>query len=323
MPKVLVVDPATSARDGWHEIYGSSEDALNGNVSRVFLAGVPQTVPTSMCRQPDDWSCGPYSLAECLGQANGEDARRWLLARGLITPEYGTEYSGIVGYLGAQGYSCSYDGRAHDGEMHTNIFQKIINHLQAGYKVILCMHGTSKGCRTNYWTRSGHYICVYGIDDIGPSTTYSFRVEQVKEGDTGKYVMLGQKLLKSRGMYNGALDQSYGPQTKKAVLDYQKYINKHGGHLTEDGILGPATWTNIIGISGNVKTVKQVKAGDKSIDVFLAQQILAGTGYYKGALDKSFGPATEKAVKAFQKDAKIKQDGVCGPESFRIMIGVE
>lgn len=165
MAKVLVVDPANPARDGWHEVYGNSDDALNGNVSRVFLTGVPQSKATTMCRQPDDWSCGPYSLAECLGQANGEDARNWLLARGLITSDYGTEYSGMVGYLNAQGFSCEYDGRAHDGEMTTDIFTKIINHLKKGYKVILCMHGTRKGCRTNYWTYGGHYICVYGIDD--------------------------------------------------------------------------------------------------------------------------------------------------------------
>lgn len=167
MPRVKIVDPATSARDGWHEVYGNSADALNGNVSRVFLAEVPQSVPTTMCRQPDGWSCGPYSLAECLGQSDGEAARQWLLARGLITPEYGTDYAGIVGYLKSCGYGCEYDGRAHDGEMDTEIFQKLINHLQSGKKAILCMHGTSKGCRTNYWTYSGHYICVYGIDGAG------------------------------------------------------------------------------------------------------------------------------------------------------------
>lgn len=164
MPKVLVIDPAYSARDGWHEVYGNSDDALNGNVSRVFLTGVPQFLPTTQCRQPDGWSCGPYALAECLGQKDGEHARNWLLARGLITSEHGTEYEGIVKYLNTEGYSCEYDGRAHDAEMNTDIFNKIINHLKKGYKVILCMHGTRKGCRTDYWTKSGHYILLYGID---------------------------------------------------------------------------------------------------------------------------------------------------------------
>ena len=176
---VLVRDPATAARDGSHPIYGESEDALNGNISRIFLTGVPQSVPTTRCRQPDGWSCGPYSLAECLGQGDGEDARRWLLDRGMITSAYGTEYAGMVGYLNSCGYTCGYDGRAHDAEMGGSAFDAMINHLQSGYKVILCMHGTSKGCRTNYWTRGGHYICLYGIEgsgisvdgDWGPETT--------------------------------------------------------------------------------------------------------------------------------------------------------
>lgn len=177
---VLVRDPATAARDGSHPVYGDSADALNGNISRIFLTGVPQSVPTTRCRQPDGWSCGPYSLAECLGQGDGENARQWLINRGMITSAYGTEYAGIVGYLQACGYSCEYDGRAHDAEMSGFAFDSMIKHLQAGYKVILCMHGTGKGCRTNYWTSGGHYICVYGIEgdsgisvdgDWGPETT--------------------------------------------------------------------------------------------------------------------------------------------------------
>lgn len=171
MPDVLVRDPATAARDGSHPVYGNSDDALNGNISRIFLTGVPQSVPTTKCRQPDDWSCGPYALAECLGQANGEDARNWLLQRGMITSDYGTEYEGIVGYLNACGYSCEYDGRNYDGQMQSPAFEQMIAHLRNGYKVILCMHGTRKGCRTNYWTYGGHYICVYGISGSGSEIT--------------------------------------------------------------------------------------------------------------------------------------------------------
>lgn len=167
MPNVLVRDPATDARDGTHPVYGESEDALNGNISRIFLTGVPQSVPTSFCRQPDGWACGPYSLAECLGQGDGEDARNWLLQRGMITSSDGTEYEGIVGYLNACGYSCEYDGRKYDGQMQSPTFDRMIDHLQQGYKAILCMHGTSKGCRNNWWTKSGHYICVYGIEPSG------------------------------------------------------------------------------------------------------------------------------------------------------------
>ena len=136
--RALIMDPAGGRCDGWHDILGTSEDALNGNVSRVFLTDVPISIPTTDCRQPDDWSCGPYSLAECLGMSDGENARSWLLDRGWIDSEHGTWYDGIVGYISACGYGCEYDYTGHDGEMDSNIFTQIINRLRAGKKVILC-----------------------------------------------------------------------------------------------------------------------------------------------------------------------------------------
>lgn len=160
MAKVLVIDPATTRRDGWHDLIGNSEDALNGNISRVFLTGVPFSVPTTDIRQPDNWSCGPYSLGQCLGQNSGEYAREWLLDRGLIDFDHGTYYSGIVGYINSNGYSCDYDGVNYDGVMNGNIYNKIISHLNNGYKIILCMHHS----KNTYWTESGHYITVYGIE---------------------------------------------------------------------------------------------------------------------------------------------------------------
>lgn len=268
MPKVLIVDPANPARDGLHEVFGDAADALNGNVSRVFLTGVPQSVPTTDCRQPDGWSCGPYSLAECLGQADGEDARSWLLQRGWITYESGTWYEGIVGYLVANGYSCEYDGRAHDAEMSGEIFDKIINHLSSGYKVILCMHGTKKGCRTNYWTKSGHYICVYGIEDQklkvdgywGPTTTTFaqrvFGIEQdgiVSNQPRGMWGRLfphcqeeswqfvtddavgnGSELIRRiQAVIGVKVDGVFGPKSVKA---FQKRLG-----VKQDGNVGPKT----------------------------------------------------------------------------------
>lgn len=209
MPKVLVVDPADPARDGWHEVYGSSADALNGNVSRVFLTGVPMSVPTTKCRQPDDWSCGPYSIAECLGQANGEEARNWMLARGLITSAWGTEYSGVVGYLGAKGYSCSYDGKGHDGQMTGEIFEKIINHLRSGYKVILVMHGVKKGCRNNYWTYGGHYISLYGIEG-GPDVYGEIAVDGKWGPKTTRKAQYVLKSGKADGIVSNQIDAYRG-----------------------------------------------------------------------------------------------------------------
>ena len=274
MPKVKIVDPANAARDGWHEVYGNSVDALAGNVSRVFLTGVPQSVPTSMCRQPDDWSCGPHALAECLGQANGEEARYWLLQRGLITSDYGTVYSGIVGYLGAKGYSCNYDGKAHDGEMSGAGLESIVNHLKAGYKVILCMHHS----RNTYWTRGGHYICAYGI-----------------EGGSDVEDPL-------------AVDGAWGPATTKKA----QYVFKTGcpdGIISNQPAGCKAFWSNCQTSSWEFVPDKQFRAGSALIRA-IQQRIGAKVDGSAGGetcerlqrflgvkVDRDFGP---NSVKAFQ-----------------------
>ena len=131
-----------------------------------------------------------------------------------------------------------------------------------------------------------------------------------------------QKLLCSRGMYDKkSIDGKFGANTEKAVKKYQKWIADHGGGLSIDGICGPATWANILGISGNPKVVKKFKPGDKNMSVFVAQQILTADGYYSGSLDKSCGPATEKAIKAFQKKKKLTQSGVCNKSTWKKLIG--
>jgi murein L,D-transpeptidase YcbB/YkuD len=46
------------------------------------------------------------------------------------------------------------------------------------------------------------------------------------------------------------------------------------------------------------------------------QQALKGAGYYDGAVDGKIGPATRKAVKAFQRDNGLSADGVVGRSTW-------
>lgn len=52
--------------------------------------------------------------------------------------------------------------------------------------------------------------------------------------------------------------------------------------------------------------------GEKSDAVRAMQKALKDQGYYKGSVDGSFGPATQKAVKKFQSSAGLKADGKPG-----------
>lgn len=47
-----------------------------------------------------------------------------------------------------------------------------------------------------------------------------------------------------------------------------------------------------------------------------AQQLLRAKGYYGGIVDGMFGRVTEEAVKLFQKDRRLAQDGVIGPMTW-------
>ena len=58
-----------------------------------------------------------------------------------------------------------------------------------------------------------------------------------------------------------------------------------------------------------------VRRGSKGEDVKLMQTMLYNLGYSLGSygIDGDFGRDTEKALKEFQRDHKLNQDGVCGP----------
>ena len=69
-------------------------------------------------------------------------------------------------------------------------------------------------------------------------------------------------------------------------------------------------------------TVPYLKSGDKSEAVRVMQKVLIFLGFSCGATgaDGSFGPATVKAVKAYQKAVGITQDGICGRDSWKNML---
>lgn len=59
-----------------------------------------------------------------------------------------------------------------------------------------------------------------------------------------------------------------------------------------------------------------LRNGDKNSHVKTMQSSLKALGYYTGKIDGIFGNGTEKAVRAFQKKAGLKQDGIAGPKTL-------
>jgi peptidoglycan hydrolase-like protein with peptidoglycan-binding domain len=54
-------------------------------------------------------------------------------------------------------------------------------------------------------------------------------------------------------------------------------------------------------------------------DVKELQTKLQSLGYDVGPIDGIFGPLTERAVKQFQKDNRLKVDGIVGPQTYDML----
>lgn len=62
-----------------------------------------------------------------------------------------------------------------------------------------------------------------------------------------------------------------------------------------------------------------LKRGDRSPDVKTLQENLNSLGHNCGVADGIFGPATENAVKSFQRSANLTVDGIAGPQTLSKM----
>ena len=73
-----------------------------------------------------------------------------------------------------------------------------------------------------------------------------------------------------------------------------------------------------------VDDLPQLKRGDKGEVVRAAQFLLNGRKCSVGlwGADGDFGPATEAAVKAFQRRNDLEPDGIIGPETWAALLGV-
>jgi len=64
-----------------------------------------------------------------------------------------------------------------------------------------------------------------------------------------------------------------------------------------------------------------LRVGEEGDAVRAVQEALAKQGYDVGTPDGKFGDATRQSVKAFQKKARLKTDGLVGPDTFKAIVG--
>lgn len=164
-----------------------------------------------------------------------------------------------------------------------------------------------------------------GETATGTESTGGWPGTVLRRGSTGSDVEQVQFWLSELAQFNSALpnltvDGNFGAATERAVKIFQQ---EQG--LTADGVVGQATWDALYAawldmqsdLGGTAWPGTVLRRGDTGMEVRLVQfwLRLAADNYTAlsaVSVDGSFGPATEKAVTAFQNLFGLTTDGLVG-----------
>ena len=138
----------------------------------------------------------------------------------------------------------------------------------------------------------------------GPVLAIGARGEDVRRAQT-IFVM-----MKTLGFEQ--IDGVFGPVTRNAVIAFQE-----GEGIAADGIIGDATWKRM---PADPDTPVLRRGSTGSAVSGLQKGLLkfggAGASTDPGPADGNFGPRTEAAVKEYQAQQALPNDGVVGPRTW-------
>jgi peptidoglycan hydrolase-like protein with peptidoglycan-binding domain len=113
------------------------------------------------------------------------------------------------------------------------------------------------------------------------------------------------------------IDGVFGTLTRNAVIEFQE-----GEGLPADGVVGDSTWQRMPA-DPDTPIVKRGSTGNAVVG--LQKGLLkfggAGSPTDAGPVDGDFGPRTEAAVKAYQVQHALVNDGVVGPRTWWVPAG--
>lgn len=173
--------------------------------------------------------------------------------------------------------------------------------------------------------------------------TESYPGEPLRLGDVNSYVEILQGHLNRISNNYPAIPKIYPVNgvfdisTENAVREFQRIFN-----LSPDGVVGPATWYQVISVYNAVRRLAELDAegitlsditrrqpgtlseGARGESVRVLQYFLAILGAYYAALpevtvDGIFGPSTREAVIAFQNFSGLPADGIIGQQTWNAL----
>ena len=168
------------------------------------------------------------------------------------------------------------------------------------------------------WKDKGVGDCELEADHVGIVKEVKNNIIYVIEGNYSKQVKIRQ--IKVNGKYiRGFATPDYKTASKNYNFKKKVTIKPTKTTTTTNKIDTAITTGKVLTIAS---TVPYLKSGDKSEAVRVMQNVLIFLGFSCGTsgADGSFGPATLKAVKAYQKAVGITQDGICGKDCWKNML---
>ena len=151
-----------------------------------------------------------------------------------------------------------------------------------------------------------------GGNDVGsgPRDPLIGGARVLKNGVSGYDVRVLQETLESLGYSVGGVDGHFGPKTEAAVRAFQRAFG-----IEDDGLVGRVTKTALAGLSYSDDTGEVLSVGSIGSEVREVQSHLIEAGFDPGPVDGIFGPLTLSGVITFQKDRRLRVDGLVGPKT--------
>jgi N-acetylmuramoyl-L-alanine amidase len=134
----------------------------------------------------------------------------------------------------------------------------------------------------------------------------------IRQGDRSGKVSDVQARLRRLGLHIGDEPGSFGPDTDRAVRIFQQRRR-----VIVDGIVGPHTWQELVESGWRLgdRPLYLASPPMRGDDVSTLQARLNALGFDAGRTDGILGRNTDAAVRAFQREYGVAEDGIFGPRT--------
>lgn len=139
----------------------------------------------------------------------------------------------------------------------------------------------------------------------------------------GEAVKRVQTIIRDKAGGDIAVDGIFGPNTHKRVMDVQRLFG-----LQPDGVVGPKTW-DVLNYLASVnpkpfgdwpsQSKSVLKVGSMGGEVMYLQRVIEQKAGGNIAVDGNFGPNTKRRVQDIQRLFGLKEDGVVGVNTWKVI----